>query len=99
MPPADSQLREVQRLFLEHALRLRGFVLGLVADRATAEDVLHEVFLRYASPAPSLDEVARRMAWTVGSVKVALTRARQALWECTQRRMAATAAHLGRQET
>ena len=167
-----AHLREVQRLFLQHSNRLRGFILGLLPDRAAADDVLQEVFLvvsakaaefqmgtdflawgrtiarfkvlehrqrrfpaarqlgdeawsalaasahevddawearrvallhclselaprarevvqlRYSAERLSLDEVAKRMAWTVGSVKVALSRAKDALWDCVQQRMA-----------
>ncbi|MDA1018027.1 MAG: sigma-70 family RNA polymerase sigma factor [Planctomycetota bacterium] len=35
----------VQTLFLQHAAAVRGFVLGLVADRAAADDIVQEVFL------------------------------------------------------
>lgn len=172
MEPDDSHVREVQRLFLQQANRLRGFILGLLPDRTLAEDVLQEVFLivtakaaefqcgtdflawvraiarlkvlehrqrrfpaagqltdeawdmltesahevddvwnarreallrcldelaprarevvqlRYSSERLELDEVARRMSWTVGSVKVALSRAKDVLWDCVQRRLA-----------
>jgi RNA polymerase sigma-70 factor (ECF subfamily) len=167
----DAHLHEVQRLFLQHSNRLRGFILGLLPDHATADDVSQEVFLvvtaksaefqtgsdflawcraiarfkalehrqrrfpaarqlmdeawellaqaapelddawdvrrealqlclgelaprareivqlRYSAERLSLDEVAQRMSWTVGSVKVALSRAKDALWDCVQRRM------------
>jgi len=165
----NSHLREVQRLFLLHSNRLRGFILGLLPNHAAADDVLQEVFLvvtaksaesqagsdflawsrtiarfkvleyrqrrfpaarqladeawellakaapelddgwdarrralqhclgelaprarevvqlRYSAERLSMDEVAKRMAWTVGSVKVALSRAKDALWDCVQR--------------
>ncbi|MEJ7591926.1 MAG: sigma factor [Planctomycetaceae bacterium] len=45
MEQEDTHLREVQKLFLLHCNRLRGFILGLLPDRAAAEDVLQEVFL------------------------------------------------------
>ena len=172
MEPSDAHLREVQRLFLQHSNRLRGFILGLLPDRLAADDVLQEVFLivtakatefragtdflawvrtiarlkvleqrqrrfpaacqladdawellaqvaddvddawearrealqhclselaprarevvqlRYSAERLSLEEVATRMSWTVGSVKVALSRAKDALWDCVQRWMA-----------
>lgn len=171
MEQPDAHLCEVQRLFLLHSNRLRGFILGLLPDRAAAEDVLQEVFLivtakaaefqtgtdflawgrtiarlkvlehrqrrfpaarqlsdeawkllaqaapevddawdvrhealqlcldelaprarevvqlLYSAERLSLDEVAQRMSWTVGSVKVALSRAKDALWNCVQRRL------------
>lgn len=172
MDTHDSHVREVQRLFLQQTNRLRGFILGLLPDRAAADDVLQEVFLivtakaaefqggtdflawartiarlkvleqrqrrfpaagqltdeawdmlaqsahemddfwdarrealerclgelaprarevvqlRFSSERLSLENVALRMSWTVGSVKVALSRAKDVLWECVQRRMA-----------
>ncbi len=172
MEQSDAHLRDVQRLFLQHSNRLRGFILGLLPDRTLAEDVLQEVFLivtakaaefhsgtdflawvraiarlkvrehrqrrfpvagqltdeawdmlaesahemddvwdarrealqrclselaprarevvqlRYSAERLSLEEVAVRMSWTVGSVKVALSRAKDVLWGCVQRRMA-----------
>ena len=172
MEQDDTHLRDVQKLFLLHSNRLRGFILGLLPDHAAADDVLQDVFLvvsakatefqtgtdflawgrtiarfkvlehrqrrfpaarqlvdeawellaqaapevddawddrrealqhclvelaprarevvqlRYSAERLSLDEVAQRMAWTVGSVKVALSRAKDGLWDCVQRRLA-----------
>ena len=174
MDSNDPHLFDVQRLFLQHSGRLRGFILGLLPDRAAADDVLQDVFLtvtnkaaefqigtnflawgraiarlkvleyrqrrwpaacqladeawgllaqtahemddswdarretlqkclgelaprarevvqlRYSVERLDLEEVARRMSWTVGSVKVALSRAKAALWDCVQRRLADT---------
>jgi RNA polymerase sigma-70 factor (ECF subfamily) len=171
MEQPESHLRHVQFLFLQQANQLRGFILGLLPDRAAADDVLQEVFLivtakaaefqagtdflawaraitrlkvrehrqrrfpatgqltdaawdtladaahevddgwdarrealqrclgelaprarevvrlRYSAERPTLEEVARQMSWTVGSVKVALSRAKDVLWDCVQRRL------------
>jgi RNA polymerase sigma-70 factor (ECF subfamily) len=171
MNSVDSHLCEIQRLFLQHADRLRTLILILLPDPIAADDVLQDVFmtltarstefeigtnflawartitrfkvleyrkrrfpqtchltddawellsqaasemddtwdarraalqqcleelaprarevvqLRYSDERLELDEVARRMSWTIGSVKVALSRARDALWECTKRRL------------
>lgn len=57
--------------------------LGELAPRAR-----EVVQLRYSVERLDLVEVARRMFWTVGSVKVGLSRAKDALWECVQRRLA-----------
>lgn len=59
--------------------------LGELAPRAR-----EVVQLRYSVERLDLEEVARRMSWTVGSVKVALSRAKDALWDCVQRRLADT---------
>jgi RNA polymerase sigma-70 factor (ECF subfamily) len=174
MDQDNSHLRAVQKQFLLHSNRLRGFILGLLPDHAAADDVLQEVFLvvtakaaefqastdflawartiarfkvlehrqrrfpaarqladdawdllaqsahelddawdvrrkalqlcldelaprarqivqlRYSAERLSLDEVAQQMSWTVGSVKVALSRAKDALWDCVQRRLEVT---------
>jgi RNA polymerase sigma-70 factor (ECF subfamily) len=57
--------------------------LGELAPRAR-----EVVQLRYSVERLDLEEVARRMSWTIGSVKVALSRAKDALSECVQRRLA-----------
>ena len=59
--------------------------LGELAPRAR-----EVVQLRYSAERLSLEDVARRMSWTVGLVKVALSRAKDALWDCVQRRLAGT---------
>lgn len=42
----DVQLQPpIETLFLRHAVSLRGYLLGLLADRAAADDVFQEVFL------------------------------------------------------
>jgi len=43
--------------------------------------------LRYAGEALSPREIAGRVAWTSGAVRVALARARRFLQECTERRL------------
>jgi len=35
----------VQKLFLQHAASLRGFIFGLMPDRAAADDVFQDVFV------------------------------------------------------
>lgn len=170
--PADP-VREIQRLFLQHASVLWGFIFGMLGDRHAADDVLQEVFLtgierardfrpgtsftawtreiarrkvfetrrkaahglmlsdealavladdnevlddpwanhrqalearikelaprarelvelRYSPDWPDLNLIAARVSWTVGAVKVALSRARVALRECVERRLAAS---------
>src|SRR5262245_30317398 len=162
----SSRVREVQRQFLRYAGPLRAFVLGLLADRELADDVVQETFvtlsqradqyepgtnilagarataglkafevlrrrerfpdlldepalvaladqaddlsdrwdahraaleacleqlapsarrivaLRYADDRLDLLAIARKVGWTVGAVKVALSRARQTLRDC-----------------
>lgn len=169
----SSPTELVQKLFLQHAAALRGFIFGLLADRTGANDVFQEVFLtvtqraadyrpdaeflpwargiarnkvlehfrksrhlpqlfddkllemmadsagqqddiweerrealtncirelaprarqilewRYAEEPASPPEIAKRLAWTVNAVHVALTRARKFLQDCTQRRLTA----------
>ena len=47
------------------------------------------VNLRYAPESPPLEVIAHQMQWTVGAVKVALSRARRFLMACVERRLAA----------
>lgn len=173
MANETSSAEVVQRLFLEHAAALRGFILGLAGDPEAAKDIFQEVFvtvnqraeqfrmegnflawargvarnkvlehyrkcnrlpqlfdenlldimiasagkhddiweqrraalaecikelaprarqileLRYAELPATPPEIARRLAWTVDAVHVALSRARKFLQDCTRRRLAA----------
>ena len=169
-----SQVQLVQRLFVQHIVPLRGFLLGLTADPHRVDDLVQETFLtaqakagsfapgtnfrawifsiarfkllstiRDASRDPAMldpeviealaaaepdfshnqerlqhlpdclsklapqarramdlcyqhakgpSEIAPILGWSVGAVKVALSRARAVLRECIQRRMGGSAA-------
>lgn len=63
----DSSTTEmVQKLFLQHAAALRGFILGLLADRNTANDVFQEVFLTVTRRAEQFRPEGRFLAWARG---------------------------------
>lgn len=66
MDTGDSSARaveEVQRLFLRHGGLLRGFILGLLADRNRAEDVFQETFLTITRKAGEFEPGTNFLAW------------------------------------
>lgn len=64
-----SQLR-VQKLFLQHASPLRGFILGLIPDRAAADDVFQEVFIITQRRAVDYDPERNFLAWARGIARL-----------------------------
>ncbi len=75
MVDGDTSARaveEVQRLFLRHAGVLRGFILGLMADRGRAEDVFQETFLTLTRKATEFTPGSNFLAWarSVARLKV-----------------------------
>ncbi len=56
----------VQRLFLQHTAPLRGFLFGLMADRAAVDDVLQEVFMTVMQRAAAYDQDRDFFAWARG---------------------------------
>lgn len=54
---------DVQRLFLQHASALRGFILGLLPDFDQAEDVLQEVFVTVSEKAGEFQSGTGFYAW------------------------------------
>jgi RNA polymerase sigma-70 factor (ECF subfamily) len=61
--PDDPRVSEVQRLFLRHCSILRGFIVGLLGDFETADDVLHEVFLTATEKAGEFVPGSNYLAW------------------------------------
>ena len=53
-------------LFLQHAATVRGFVYGLVADRASADDVFQEVFLTVVQRSSDFRPDGNFLAWVRG---------------------------------
>lgn len=53
----------VQQLFVKHQGVLKGYVLGLVPEFASAEDVLQEVFLTVTAKAGQFEEGTNFVAW------------------------------------
>lgn len=62
-PPVDPP---IQALFLTHAAAVRGFVFGLVADRAAADDIFQEVFLTVAQREADFRRDGDFLAWVRG---------------------------------
>lgn len=67
-----NHVEEVQRLFLRNAGLLRGFILGLLPDHHSAEDVFQEVFLTVTRKADEFRLGSNFLAWvrTIGRLKV-----------------------------
>lgn len=61
-PPNQS----LHTLFLQHAATVRGFVFGLVADRAAADDVFQEVFLTVVQRSSDFRPEGNFLAWVRG---------------------------------
>ena len=61
---AEEQHRiHVQQLFVKNQGVLKGYVLGLVPEFASAEDVLQEVFLTVTAKAGQFEEGSNFVAW------------------------------------
>lgn len=56
----------IESLFLQQAAAVRGFVMGLVADRAAADDVFQEVFLTVTQRGADFRRDGNFLAWVRG---------------------------------
>ena len=56
----------IETLFLQHAAAVRGFVRGLVPNRAAADDVLQEVFLTVTRRGADFRGEGNFLAWVRG---------------------------------
>ena len=66
MASNSSPQSSVQSLFLQHAAAVRGFVLGLVADRAAADDIVQEIFLTVVQREAEYRRNDNFLAWARG---------------------------------
>ncbi len=55
--------QQVLQLFVRHQARIKGFIVSLLGDFATAEDVLQETFLVVQHKAESFDQDGNFIAW------------------------------------
>jgi RNA polymerase sigma-70 factor, ECF subfamily len=63
----DQQARDqVQRLFIEHMDRIRGYVRAILPDADLAGDVVQEVFLAVSARAADYDATRSFEAWAFG---------------------------------
>ena len=63
-PDTGEQYRiHIQQLFVKHQGVLKGYVLGLIPDFASAEEVLQEVFLTVTAKAEQFEEGSNFVAW------------------------------------
>lgn len=67
-----SAQREVQKLFLEHAAWIRGFLLGFVPNEADTQDLFQEVFLTVLDKAQGFTLGTNFQAWVRAIVKFKL---------------------------
>lgn len=67
-----SAQRDVQKLFLEHAAWIRGFLLGFVPEEAEAQDLFQEVFLTVLDKAQDFTLGTNFKAWVRAIVKFKL---------------------------
>jgi len=67
-PPSqnDTQVEQVQKLFLRHTDRLRGYLFAVCPDLSLAEDLLHSVFLCVVEKADQYDPQRSFLAWARG---------------------------------
>jgi len=63
--PEVLQVR-IQKLFLQNAVALRGFILGLVRQPEAADDVLQEVFVVVSQQAEAFRPDGSFLAWARG---------------------------------
>jgi RNA polymerase sigma-70 factor (ECF subfamily) len=66
MASDPSTTDRVQMLFLQHGAALRGFILGLMPDRAAAADVFQEVFLTVTQRADQFRPECGFLPWARG---------------------------------
>ena len=63
---ADERLKDLTRAFLGRRHELLAFVQGLVRDRATAEEIVQEVWVRLAGAAGRGEDIRRPEQWCRG---------------------------------
>jgi RNA polymerase sigma-70 factor (ECF subfamily) len=66
MDPAIRLQPPIETLFLQHAVSLRGYLFGLLADRAAADDVFQEVFLVVVQRGGDFRRDGNFLAWARG---------------------------------
>lgn len=65
----------VQRLFVQHAAPLRGFIVALAPDLAMADDVFQDTFLTITAKAEAFDVHRDFLAWACGIARLKLMEA------------------------
>lgn len=66
----DSFAILIQRLFLQHAAHIRGFVVALLPDAAMVDDVVQETFLTVTAKAATFDPSRDFVAWACGIARM-----------------------------
>jgi RNA polymerase sigma-70 factor (ECF subfamily) len=65
-PEVARQLALVQRLFVQHAARVRGFITALTPDLGMVDDVFQETYLTVTVKASSYDAERDFLPWACG---------------------------------
>ncbi len=75
----DDHQQQVLQLFVRHQARIKGFILSLLGDFVTAEDVLQETFLVVQRKAPEFVPGSNFIAWAfqIARFQVMKTRGQQ----------------------
>jgi RNA polymerase sigma-70 factor (ECF subfamily) len=66
----DNPAALLQRLFVQHASHVRGFVVALLPDPSQADDVLQETFLTVTAKADAFDPSRDFVAWACGIARM-----------------------------
>jgi RNA polymerase sigma-70 factor (ECF subfamily) len=71
----SERTSSVQRLFVQHAAPLRGFIVALAPNLAMADDVFQETFLTITAKADAFDVQRDFLAWACGVARMKLMEA------------------------
>lgn len=80
MPESAPQATSVQALFVKHAATLRGFVVALLGDFGSVDDVLHETFLTVSAKAGEFTPGSNFVAWAKTIARFKVLEARRENW-------------------
>lgn len=64
-----------QRLFVQHSLHLRGFIVALMPDPGLVDDVFQETFLTVVKKAGDFDPARDFLAWACGIARMKIKEA------------------------
>lgn len=77
-PATPEHTLQVQRLFVEHHMRIKGFVFALLPDFALADDVVQETFLTITRKAPKFELGTDFLKWACSIARFKVMEARRA---------------------
>ncbi len=77
-PAPQEHTLQVQRLFVEHHIRIKGFVFALLPDFALADDVVQETFLTITRKADKFELGTDFLKWACSIARFKVMEARRA---------------------